>query len=141
MATACPISRGTTRVVGFFNINGSTDYATADLLWRDQSAGAVEVWLMSGATRVGIGPISGPLPDLTRSIVGAADFDKNRSTDIVFRKNGTTGLTQIQIWLMQSTIPMNIVNPFNLDAESVLGPRPETVRRRAHQPHHRPSTW
>jgi hypothetical protein len=75
----------------------------ADLVFRHQVTGAVDIWLLGGAggvERVGSATFSGAsLPP--EWIVGAtADFDGDRRPDVLWR-NRVTG--QIRVWLMNGS--------------------------------------
>ena len=67
----------------------------ADILWRNSTTGALQVWLMDGVNAATEGA------QLARTqvwgIEGVTDFDNDGNADILFR-NSTTGA--VQVWLM-----------------------------------------
>jgi serralysin len=72
-----------------------------DLLWRHDSSGQLQVWLMSGADRIAtVDPTVPTLPDSTWEVQAVADFNADGHVDILWR-NGTSGL--FSLWLMQGT--------------------------------------
>jgi hypothetical protein len=75
------------------NFNGDKD---DDILWRNAD-GAVEVWLMNGATTSAANNLG--ILSNAWSIVGTGDFNGNGTSDILFRSN-TGG---IQIWFMNKS--------------------------------------
>ena len=80
---------------------GSNDYnadGNGDILWYNSSTGESQVWLMSGASRVGRATIADAgrpaLIGLPWRIVGSRDFNGDGKTDLLWH-NGSTGETQI----------------------------------------------
>ncbi|MBF0318891.1 MAG: VCBS repeat-containing protein [Nitrospirae bacterium] len=70
-----------------------------DILWRNKTSGANQVWLMSG-TSVSSTQTLTSLSDTAWKIVGTGDFNQDGNTDIVWR-NTTTG--DIAVWYMNGT--------------------------------------
>jgi hypothetical protein len=88
----------------------------ADVLWRNPTTGQNAIWPMSGTngtTRgadIAVTTLAPPW-----QVVGAADFNKDAHTDIVWR-NTSTGA--VIIWLMnrtvmQSSVPLTTVSDLN----------------------------
>ncbi|WP_287128078.1 S8 family serine peptidase [Candidatus Cyanaurora vandensis] len=87
-----------------FNADGKTD-----LLWRNYTTGASEVWFMDGYTFQSSTPLP-PVSDLTWQLVGAADLTNDGQPDLVWR-NFVTG--ENAIWQLDGT---NFVTSFLLGA-------------------------
>jgi hypothetical protein len=79
------------------NTHDFNDDGMSDIAWRDTS-GNVAVWLLNGATPVGLAAL-GTIPTVW-SIVGQRDFDGDRDADLLWRNN-TSGDTVI--WFMSGT--------------------------------------
>jgi hypothetical protein len=77
----------------------------ADLLWQHEGDGRISVWLMNGLTVIDARLLSPPqVPDLQWKIVGTADFDGNRSRDLVWHHQGDG---RIAIWFMNGTLQIS----------------------------------
>ncbi len=73
-----------------------------DLVFWNQSTGAVEFWLMNGTNRPGAPvPIGGPTLPLNWDLSATADFNHDNKPDIVWR-NFTS--QKIVIWTMNGTV-------------------------------------
>jgi hypothetical protein len=101
---------------GYFDTDGRLD-----LLWRHQSTGAMLVWFMDGHTRLGTGAITPTQPDINWNVVAAADFNRDRKTDLGWWRS-TDG--QVEIWLMDGTArqAVSAIGSLSLDVR-VVGPR------------------
>ncbi len=77
----------------------------ADLLLRHQSTGAIDVWLLGGASgveRVGQTTITGAvLPPPEWIVAASADFDGDRRPDLLWRNLVTNKLA---VWLLDGTV-------------------------------------
>ena len=73
----------------------------ADLVWRDTATGSVQLWLMSGAVRLGYTQLFGPLPASEWSLVAMGDFDGDRHADLVWQ-NARSG--QAVVWFMNGLV-------------------------------------
>jgi len=73
----------------------------ADLVWRDTATGSVQLWLMSGAVRLGHTQLFGPLPASEWSLVAIADLDGDRRADLVWQ-NTRSG--QAVVWFMNGLV-------------------------------------
>lgn len=85
-----------------YSIQASGDFngdRKADLLWRNQSTGAVALWLMNGTTYSSTVDLP-TLPNANYRIGGAADFNGDEKPDIIWR-NSSTGANAL--WLMNGT--------------------------------------
>jgi hypothetical protein len=88
-----------------FNRDGGNDLA----VWNS-ATGAVEFWLMNGATRVGSPvPISNA-PTLATSwkLSATADFDGDRQPDLLWRNYATQ---KLQVWTMNGTARVATLTP------------------------------
>jgi glucose/arabinose dehydrogenase len=83
-------SRGTDlnwRLAGVGDFDGD---GKPDIVWRNQSTGADEIWLMNGLTQKAVVPIF-PVPDPGWQIVGVGDFNGDGWPDMLWRhQNGST---------------------------------------------------
>lgn len=81
-----------------FNKDGLTD-----ILWH-KTSGELQVWFMSGATRLSFVNVSSTLnvPDSTGwRVMGTADFNRDGSPDIVWRNEGNgADAGAMQVWYM-----------------------------------------
>ena len=89
------------RVAGVNDFNGD---GRSDLLWHNASTGETQVWQMSGSQSKGRATVLGENHEaaavgLPWAIVGASDFNRDGSTDILWH-NRATGETQI--WQMNA---------------------------------------
>jgi hypothetical protein len=86
---------------GDFNADG-----VQDILWRENTAGGIALWLMNtnGTIMSAVG--LGSIPINSWTIVGTGDFDGNGVSDILWRSNSGG----IAIWLMNgnATIASNV---------------------------------
>jgi hypothetical protein len=81
------------KAVGDFNEDGFPD-----ILWRHLTTGHVVVWIMNGVTRVNFFFVDPPVvADAGWNIVGAADFNGDVRTDILWQHDGTGSLL---VWYM-----------------------------------------
>ena len=81
---------------GDFDRDGSRD-----VVFQHQGDGRLAIWLMSGTTQLaGIALSPDQVPDTNWKIRGAADFDRDGWTDLIWQHQ-TTG--QIAVWLMTGT--------------------------------------
>ncbi len=83
-----------------FNFDGMTD-----VLWHNTDTGEVQVWYMSGTSRVQretIHTSTGAVPRVSTpwTIVGTNDFDLDGSTDILWHNETTL---ETQIWFLNGT--------------------------------------
>jgi hypothetical protein len=85
----------TSTMRGDFDQNG-----TVDIVWRNTSSGANKVWLMNGTQVAGSKSLPSENPGSGWSIVGTADFNRNGTTDLLWRSSSTGGNL---IWLMNGT--------------------------------------
>lgn len=73
----------------------------ADIVFRHKTTGAIRIWFMNGANRVGLSvPTTPATYGLNYEIGGVGDFDLDGDADIVFR-NKVNGFNRI--WLMDGT--------------------------------------
>jgi hypothetical protein len=79
---------------GDFNNDGQTD-----ILWRNYTTGANEVWLMNGTVREDIATLTAA-PNLDWILAGAGDFNNDGKPDLVWH-NATTGANAV--WRMDGT--------------------------------------
>jgi FG-GAP-like repeat len=75
-----------------------SDPAT-DILWQNTSTGQASLWVMSGNTLTGGGPVT-PNPGPSFRAVGTGDFNKDGKSDILWQ-NMSTG--QASIWEMSGS--------------------------------------
>jgi hypothetical protein len=81
---------------GDFNRDGELD-----VLWRDQTSGAMQWWLLGHDRQInGVQSIN-PNPDQTWQIAGVGDFNQDGQLDIFWRHQ--SGLNQV--WIMPFTDP------------------------------------
>ena len=92
--------------VGDFNADGN-----ADLLWRDNSSGALVEWLMNGSSIIGSGSVtlSGtPVnPDPGWHVVEIGDFNGDARADILWRHDNGA----IAEWFMKGTAIVGTATP------------------------------
>ena len=84
------------RLAGSGHFNRASDIKS-DLVWRNQTTGANEVWLMDKFTI--LSQVALPAVDSNWELVGIGDFKGDGHSDILWRKN--TGHNVI--WLMDGT--------------------------------------
>ncbi|MDQ3280043.1 MAG: M36 family metallopeptidase [Acidobacteriota bacterium] len=84
------------QVVGVADMNAD---GFPDIIWRNTSTFASNVWMMRDTTRLSIVSLQA-VADANWSIVGFGDFNRDRKTDIVWRYAPTAKMT---IWLMNGT--------------------------------------
>ena len=84
------------RLVAIGHFNKASD-SKSDILWRNISTGANEVWLMDQFTI--LSQIALPAADLNWQMIGVGDFNGDGHSDLLWRKN--TGHNVI--WLMNGT--------------------------------------
>lgn len=81
---------------GDFNSDGKPD-----ILWQDQGAGDLHLWIMNGTTATGtVYDLTGK-GDLNWKVVGIGDFNKDGKPDLLWR-NQATG--QNEVWFMNGAI-------------------------------------
>jgi hypothetical protein len=80
------------RGVADFNVDGKPD-----LLWHNQTDGALYVWFMDGVQRTGGGYVNPPNVSTDWQIRGVADLNADRKPDILWR-NLTDGA--LYVWFM-----------------------------------------
>jgi hypothetical protein len=73
---------------------------TIDIVWRNTSTGANEVWFMNGTQLAGWAVLPSENPNSGWSIVGTGDFNQNGTTDLLWRNTSNGGNI---IWLMTGT--------------------------------------
>lgn len=77
----------------------------ADLVFRQQTTGDVDVWLMGGTfgvDRIGWETLTGaPLPSPDWIIAATADFDRDGQPDLMWRNVVTN---KLEIWLLDGTV-------------------------------------
>jgi hypothetical protein len=78
--------------LGDFNGDGKTD-----ILWQNTTTGAVNLWLMNGATIAANDYVGSVGANSAWTIQGVGDYGGNGNTDILWR-NGATGA--VDLWLM-----------------------------------------
>jgi hypothetical protein len=87
------------KIVAVRDFNGDEQL---DLLWQHQTQGWVSVWLMNGLQQVrGLSLSPDRVPDTDWKIRGAADYNRDGQTDVVWQHQ-TTGL--ISVWLMEGLV-------------------------------------
>ncbi len=92
------------------------DLAT-DLLFRRNTTGQNDVWLMNGTTRASLATLTDAPASLSWSIVGADDFNGDRENDLAFW-NSATG--QVEFWLMNGT--SRVGAPVPISGAATLAP-------------------
>jgi hypothetical protein len=87
------------RVVAAADMNAD---GACDLIWRHRTSGAIAVWRMDG-TRRRDGVVMSPstVADLDWEIVGAADFNGDRKTDLLWRHKAQGW---VSVWLMNGVV-------------------------------------
>lgn len=93
----------------------------SDLVWQHHGNGLVAVWLMDGITRRDTRLLSpGQVADLDWKIVGAGDFNGDRSNDLLWR-NRTTGV--LVVWYMSGDRQLSgsVLSPTVNDLEWKVG--------------------
>lgn len=78
----------------------------SDLLWQNSSSGTLVIWMMNGVDRKVGGIVSTPLPDLSWSVVAAAEMGSSDLDgtpdgydDLILHKAGTA---QVAYWIMDN---------------------------------------
>jgi hypothetical protein len=79
---------------GFGDFDGDGD---ADLLWHHQETGALQCWLMTGTTAAISAVEAPPMPGADWQVRGVADFDADRSPDILWQHQPSG---ELLVWLM-----------------------------------------
>jgi subtilisin family serine protease len=72
----------------------------ADVLWRHASSGQVSAWFLDGINLSAGALIDAAQPDANWRIAGTADFNLDGRTDLLWRHEGTGGLS---VWFMAGT--------------------------------------
>jgi len=85
------------------DFNGDT---LADLVWRNYTTGAAEIWHMNGQTRLDTTPLP-TVSDVNWQLVAMADFNADGRTDLVWR-NAATG--DNALWYMNGASVLTTVN-------------------------------
>jgi hypothetical protein len=85
----------TIRAVGDMDEDGKPD-----LIWQNRTNAQVAVWIMNGPKYVQSRTVTGHVADKGARLVGAADFDGDRRTDLVWYNEQTGAVTY---WLMNGT--------------------------------------
>lgn len=85
----------TIKAVGDLNGDGK-----ADLIWRNVSTGANEIWLMNSNTRSSVVSLTPSVTDSNWDIKGVVDFDNDGQLDILWR-HATLGYNHV--WVMNGT--------------------------------------
>jgi len=67
----------------------------ADILWRDTTTGALELWTMGAQVRLGVTSVA--QPGTSWHLLGAADIDGDHRPDLLWRHNDG----RVAAWLMQ----------------------------------------
>ena len=79
-----------------FNLDANTD-----ILWHDTDSGALQVWLMDGASRKSVGNVNWSVPGSTGwAAKGTGDFNGDGQTDILWHQ---ADVGNIGVWLMSGT--------------------------------------
>ena len=81
--------------IGDFNADGK-----ADILWRNSNSGEVYIWLMNGASIVSQGSPATVSPASGWTVRGVGDFNRNGTSDILWR-NSITG--EVYFWFINGT--------------------------------------
>jgi hypothetical protein len=82
------------RVATTADLDGDGD---ADIVWQQPQTGDLRVWFMNGATLRSSQPISPGRVNPSWTIVGAADFDRDGQTDLIWQ-DFTSGT--LVVWFM-----------------------------------------
>jgi uncharacterized repeat protein (TIGR01451 family) len=101
-ATISP-SRGadlTWQIAGVGDFDGD---AKPDIVWRNQTTGADEVWLMNGATMTSVVPIFA-IPDVDWKIISVGDFNNDGWPDLLWQYK--TGLV-LHVYMNGTTVLSN----------------------------------
>jgi hypothetical protein len=98
---------------GDFNADGHPD-----LLWQNQATGAIRVWYMNGARKIGEVGTTPAGRNAAWQVVGTGDFDGDGGPDILVQ-NARTG--QAAIWLMKGVSRRS----YALVQPSTAGPYPD----------------
>jgi VCBS repeat protein len=103
---SAPTANWSVAGVGDFNADGN-----ADLLWRDNSSGALVEWLMNGSSITGSGSVTSggtPVnPDPSWHVVEIGDFNGDARADILWR-NDSGALAE---WFMKGTAIVGTATP------------------------------
>ncbi len=92
-----------------FTTPGAGQDAKQDLVFWNQTTGAVEFWLMNGVARPGaVVPLTGSTLPTNWDLSATADFNGDSKPDIVWR-NFTS--QKIVIWLMNGTVKVGNIIP------------------------------
>jgi hypothetical protein len=91
------------QVVGTGDFNGD---GHPDLVFQNQSTGALWLWEMSGTTIIANGSLPLPTPSSGWKVVAIGDFNRDGHPDLVFQNNSTGALW---LWEMSGTTITNSV--------------------------------
>src|SRR6185436_12560539 len=85
------------------------DDAMTDLVFRNQSTGAMQFWLMNGLTRGTTSSLAGASPPpVNWTLAAAADFNHDGQPDLLWRDETTQ---QLVIWTMSATTYVGALIP------------------------------